>query len=184
MVTSPHLCRSKTDFRFSQSSVVASSQTMGSPGSSATRRLESPLFAPFRLRFSSVRTLLEPTSPSSDTACRTGQDVIALLREQLATKTGEIVEARDRISLLEQGQASQARNLLEIEQVRKASSAREEELQQKRLEMEKRLDEVLLKSREREEALEEELRSTRKVAEDVRLSLTSVEASNSSLITS
>lgn len=114
----------------------------------------------------------------------TGQEVISLLRDQLATKTGEIVEARDRISLLEQGQAAQAHAILEIEQVRKESGAREAEILRKRDEAEKRLDDVLVKGREREETLEEELKAVKKGVEDQKASNSSLEATNATLVAS
>ncbi|ORY91600.1 hypothetical protein BCR35DRAFT_328197 [Leucosporidium creatinivorum] len=94
------------------------------------------------------------------------QDVISLLRDQLATKTGEIVEARDRIAQLEQLQANHHLASADLEQSRKESRLREDELREKRVDAENRLDEALLKAGDREAALEEKLERTREEFED------------------
>jgi len=95
-----------------------------------------------------------------------GQDVITLLRDQLATKTGEIVEARDRIAQLEQLQSTHHLASADLELLRKESRSREDDLREKRAEVENKLDEALLKGRDREDVLEEKLAQTRRELED------------------
>lgn len=112
------------------------------------------------------------------------QGVIDLLREQLATKTGETVEARDRIAQLEQSQAAHQLSLEEREQERKEARAREEGIMSKRAEMQDQLDAALVRAAEREKGLEEKEQSLRRDLESALESKATSEAAVASLTVS
>lgn len=121
-----------------------------------------------------------------------GQDVINLLRDQLATKTGEIVEARDRIAQLEQLQTTHHLAAADLELLRRESRSREDILRERLVEAENRLDEALVKGRDREAGFEEKLERahtdfedklerTRKDLDDARVALSASDIKTATL---